>query len=1075
MITCTVCGAESPSSKRFCADCGAPLVVPAHAPSERASTRTGAARRSRLAAVERRALTIMFADLVGSTELSTRIDPEDFRDVISTCHRVVSETVERYGGFVARYVGDAAMVLFGYPEPHENDAERAVFAALSANEAFGELRLLDGSFEPRLRIGIATGLAVVGDLLGSGTDVAGETPNFAARLHSLAMPGEVIIAAATRKLLGPHFELRRRGDERLKGFAEPVGVFRVVGTSRMDGRSWQGGVAPTGPMFGREADRAQLHRLWDEARRGQGRVVLLSGEPGIGKTRLLNAMQQDVAESRHVRLRYFCSPFHTSSALQPVVAQLERAARFNRDDSVDQRLGKLNDLLDPAPRQQGAVEMIADLLALRPAETATPQERKDRTLRSLLDQFLSLTERDPVLLIVEDTHWSDPTSRELIDRLIPELADRRVLAIFATRPEYEPAWLDQAHVTVMQLARFERGDAMALITSMAGGKRLPAIVTEEILARSDGVPLFIEEMTRTVLESDQLIERDTRYELAGEAVALDIPETLSASLLARLGPPSVMRELALVGATIGREFPHELLAAVSEHPEPILREALGRLIETGLIFVRNRPPSAVYAFKHALVRDAAYAMLLRDHRRALHGAIAEAIRTRHPDVAERQPELLAQHYQAAGQPEPALQAWGAAAKRASERWAMEEAAQHFEKALEILPQLPPSTRRSRHELTVTTALGNTLIAARGYTAPRTGEVYDRARALCEELGDTPGLIRAANGQWSFHLMRSKIGRAGAVADELHQRFLRDPLPELGLAAHRLVGISLLQEGRLAEAQANLEAASRQLLTADPAMAGARDATIAVPAYLSVVLALRGRYEAAYAQHDQALTAARESANPHRIAFALGVAAVWFNVVMDDGSANLDGFSAVTEERNFPFWQGFALAHRGIALARAGQVAEGLALVREGDAVHRAIGTSWGSPQSLGSVARYLAPEDGLPIVAEALEAMESSGIRWFLPELTRIQGDLHATAGRLDGAEASYRAALAEATAQDSRHWAMRIALSLGTLLERLGRVGEIAPLLHPLVVALSGPRAPIEVSQGREMLDRSAPDMPPY
>jgi class 3 adenylate cyclase/tetratricopeptide (TPR) repeat protein len=1067
-MKCGSCGAENPAGKRFCGDCGAPLVVPAHAPNDPMRGGDGL-RPVRLPSVERRSLTIMFADLVGSTELSTRVDPEDFRDVIAACHNVVSDCARRYGGFVARYVGDAAMVLFGYPEPREQEAERAVRAALAATDAFADMRLLNGSFQPRLRIGIATGLAVVGDLMGSGTDVAGETPNFASRLHSLARPGEVIVSAATRRLLGHQFEVRRRGDVMLKGFAEPVGVFRVVGTSRTDGRSWFGSTQPLGPMLGREADRATLHALWDKARQGKGQVVLLTGEPGIGKSRLLAALQDDVAECRHVRLRYFCSPYHTSSALQPVVAQLERAARFTREDSIEQRLGKLGDLLDPPPRQRETIDAIADLLALRASTAGSPQERKDRTLNSLVGQLRTLTERDPVLLVGEDSHWADPTSRELMEMVVDAAANTRILAIFAARPEFQPGWTDKEHVTTLTLSRFEQADSMALIRGIAQGKSLPPRVAADIIARSDGVPLFIEEMTKAVLESDRLVERDTHYELVGRAVSIDIPETLSASLLARLGPPSVMRELALIGATIGREFSHELLAVVSEHPEPILREALARLIETGLVFMRNRQPNAVYVFKHALVRDAAYAMLLRDRRRSLHASIAEALRTRHPDTAERQPELLAQHYQAAGLHEPALAAWGAAAKRASERWAMAEAVDHYEKALEVLAHLPASGRQLRHEVAVVTALGNALIASRGYTAPRTGEVYDRARVLCEQLGNTANLIRVANGQWSFHLMRSEIAQATSVAEDLHRRFARQPAPELGLAAHRLLGISMLQTGRLAVAREHLEAAAAQLRDGSPDMPGARDATVAIPAYLSVVLAMQGNYEEAYAQRALALQHARQSSNPHRLAFALGVAAVWFNVVMDDGTAELDGFTTLTEERDFPFWRGFAVAHRGIAMARAGNVVEGLALVREGEAIHRAMGTYWGIPQSLGSVSRFLPSAEGLPIANDALRDLDATGVRWFAPELQRIKGDLLRSGNATDAAEQIYLDALDEANRHGSRHWAMRIALSLATLWWEQGRDTAIPPLLAPLVAALEGPRAPVEVRLGREMLDKCA------
>lgn len=1045
--------------------------MPAHAPSE-PTLRVAGSSSARLPGVERRSLTIMFADLVGSTELSTRIDPEDFRDIISTCHKAIADCVTRYGGFVARHVGDAAMVLFGYPRPHEDDAQRAVRSALAAHEAFGQLQLLNGAFQPRLRIGIATGLTVVGDLLGSGTDVAGETPNLAARLHDLGHPGETIISAATRRLIGQQFELRRRADERLKGFAEPIALFRVVGLSRMDGRPRHGTASPLSPMLGREADRTMLRTLWEKACQGQGQVVLLTGEPGIGKSRLLATLQEDVAESRHTRLRYFCSPYHTSSALQPVVAQLEHAARFSREDSVEQRLGKLDELLDSAPPQTATVDAIADLLALRASTAGSPQERKDRLLTSLIRQLQSLTDRDPVLLVGEDSHWADPTSRELIEMVVAASANRRILAIFAARPEFQPTWADQHHVTTITLSRFEPAHSAALIRGIAQGKGLPPRVAADIVARSDGVPLFIEEMTKAVLESGRLIERDTYYDLVGQAVSLDIPDTLSASLLARLGPPSVMRELALIGATIGREFSHELLAAVSGHPEPILRDALARLIETGLVFMRNRPPNAVYVFKHALVRDAAYAMLLRERRRSLHASIATTLRARHPDTAERQPELLAQHFHAAGLYEPALAAWGAAAKRASERWAMAEAADHLEQALETLRHLPPSPEVKRHEVSVVTALGNALIASRGYTAPRTGEVYDRARVLCEQLDDTANLIRVANGQWSFHLMRSEITQATSVAEDLHRRFVRQPAPALGVAAHRLLGISLLQVGRLQEAQHHLEAAASQLRDGDPDMPGARDATVALPAYLSIVLAMRGCYDEAYRQRDLALRHARLSSNPHRLAFALGVATVWFNVVMDDGTADLDGFASLTEERDFPFWRGFAVAHRGIALARAGQVKAGLALVREGETIHRAMGTYWGIPQSLGSVSRYLPSTDGLPIVEAALRELDATGVRWFAPELRRIKGDLLRAGDMPEDAEQTYRIALKEATDHGSRHWAMRIALSLASLWRDSGRSDAIRPLLTPLVNQLSGPQAPIEVQQAREMLDKHASHM---
>lgn len=568
-VHCWVCGSESPGGKRFCGNCGAPLVGPARAPdAEPASARLGG--------VERRSITIMFADLVGSTELSTRVDAEGFREVISACHRVIADSVKRFGGFIARFVGDAALVLLGYPLPHEDDTARAVRAALAANEAIAELRLLDGRFEPRLRTGIATGVAVVGDLLGSGTDVAGETPNFAARLHSLARPGEIIISDATGRLLDHRFELRRRADVRLKGFPDPVGVFRVIGAARSDDGLWCGGPAPLAPMLARVFDRAVLSALWDKAKTGSGQVVFLSGEPGIGKSRLLSVLQDDVAETGHIRLRYYCSPYHTGGAPRPAVARLAGADHRAQTDSGTQGVGKPGGSLDPTQDGWTDIARIADA----------------RVPAALMTRLDLVTSRAPVLLLVEDAHWADPAARELMDRVVEAAAERCLLMVVAGRPEFQPDWNHHAHVTTLALSRLERADAMAMVATIARDRPLPMRLVDDIVSRSDGVPLFIEEMTTAALDTDSI-----RLEPQGPGPRVAIPESLSASLLARLGPPSVMREVAQIGATIGREFAYDILARVTDHPAPILRKALTGLVETGLVFPRGRGVNRVFVFR----------------------------------------------------------------------------------------------------------------------------------------------------------------------------------------------------------------------------------------------------------------------------------------------------------------------------------------------------------------------------------------------------------------------------------------------------------------------------------------------
>ncbi|MGE0418246.1 MAG: adenylate/guanylate cyclase domain-containing protein [Acetobacteraceae bacterium] len=1003
--------------------------------------------------------------MVDSTALSTRIDPEDFRDVISACHRSISDAVTRFGGFVARYVGDAAMALFGYPDAHEDDADRAVHAALAAVQAVQDLRVLHGTYKPSIRVGIATGLAVVGDLLGSGTDVAGETPNLAARLHTMAGPGEIIIASTTRRLLHHPFEFHQRGDVHLKGFDEPIGIASVVGANPHGTSHKHSRVSLSAMMLGRTAERAILHGRWARAQKGEGQVVLITGEAGIGKTRLSAAFQDDIAEDQHVRLRYFCSPYHVNSALQPVVTQIERAARFNSGDSADARMRKLEDLLDEPKQQPDTVAAIADLLSIRETNVESPQQRKERTLQSLLAQFRVFASKNTILLTVEDAHWSDPTSRELLEQTVAAVRELRVMLLIAARPEFVPTWLDQPHVSHIELTRFDRGETGELIRQIAHGKAMPAHVFHEIAVRSDGVPLFIEEMTKAVLASGLLIEHEDYYELSGQAVSVEIPDTLNASLMARLGRPSVMRELALIGATIGRDFSYEMLAAVTQHPEPVLQEALRNLMETELVYMRSRPPNAVYSFKHALVRDAAYGLLLRDRRRELHARIAEVLQTRFPDTVERQPELLAHHHTAAGNLQSAVRSWVAAATRAADRWAMAEAVAHAEKALEVLGQLPDNEARWRRELPIVMALGNALIASRGYTAPRTGEVYERARALCEALGDTANLIRVGNGQWSFHLMRSEIKQAQAVADDYLRRYQQNPTPEMALAAHRLVGTSLLQVGRLADGQRHLEDAQAVLKDASPDMVGARDAHVAVPAYLSIILALRGRYDEAYRQRALALDAARQTKNPYRLAFAMGVAAIWFNVVMDDGLVDFDSFLNLTVERDFPFWRGFGVAHRGLARARAGDIHQGTAMVREGELLHRAMGTYWGIPQSLGTLAQHLPPAEGLEMAENALRDLDATGVRWFAPELMRIKGSLQVAAGDHDAAEATYRAALTESEAQDSRHWQLRIVLSMATVWRRLGRTDEIAQRLDHLCGSFAEQQTPKELRAARSLL----------
>ena len=719
---CPSCGNTNPPSAKFCLECGHRLSATSVDAVATPPTRdTDTPQSSQLvASPERRQLTILFCDLVGSTALSARLDPEDMRDIMSAYHHRCAEVIGKSGGFVAKYMGDGVLAYFGYPQAHENDAERAVHCGLALVEAACRLEA-SHSAALQVRVGIATGVVVVGDLIGEGAaqeqGVIGETPNLAARLQTIAEPGQVVIAPSTRRLTRGLFEYRDLGQVVLKGLADPIQTWQVLAPSTVQSRFEAQHETSLAPLVGREEELELLLRRWQQAAKGDGRAVLLTGEPGVGKSRLIAALQERLQSESHLRIHYFCSPQHTDSALYPIINQLERAARFERRDDPGQKLIKLQNLFAPVvPEQAAEVELLADLLSIqRDGQRELlmdPQKRKEKTFDVLFAQLRHL-QQQPVLMIYEDVQWIDPTTLELLALTVERAQHMRALLVISARPEFSPPWPGYAHVTTVSLTRLSRREGTMLITEVAQGKQLPQEVTNQILVRTDGVPLFIEELTKAVLESGLLQKRQHDYVLDGPLAPVTIPTTLHASLMARLDRLGSVRQVAQVGAALGRQFSHELLQAAVDIPERQLNDSLEQLVRAELVFRHGSPPNAQYTFKHALVQDVAYASLLRTKRQQLHARIARAYETRFPEVTHAQPELIARHLMEAGQSEAAIEYWHRAGDLAMARSGHAEAVRHFSVALDLLTKPGEKSDSAAKELELCVKLGPALMMVRG--------------------------------------------------------------------------------------------------------------------------------------------------------------------------------------------------------------------------------------------------------------------------------------------------------------------------------------------------------------------------
>jgi class 3 adenylate cyclase len=826
---------------------------------------------------ERRQVTVMFSDLVGSTALSARMDPEDLREVISAYQKCVAQTVQRFGGFVAKYMGDGVLVYFGYPQAHEDDAERAVRAGLELVTAVTALKT---RAPLQTRIGIATGLVVVGDLIGSGSaqeqSVVGETPNLAARLQGIAEPNMVVIAESTRKLLGNLFELEDRRPQELKGIEGTVRAFVALRPSMVESRFEALRIAMT-PLVGRDEEMVLLMRRWEQAKAGEGQIVLVSGEPGIGKSRLAQTMVERFAGEPHIRLRFFCSPHHQDSALYPVITHLERAAGFRRDDRDEQRLDKLEALLAQGTDDVSAVApLLADLLVVPtgdryPPLNLTPQKHKEKTLAALTAQVEGLSAREPVMMVYEDVHWSDPTTRESLDLLVDRLSGRRVLAIITFRPEFSPAWVGRPNVTILTLSRLAPRERAEMIAHVMGGKALPKEISSQIVERTDGVPLFIEELTKSVVESGLVTDAGDTYAVTRPAAPLAIPTSLQASLLARLDRLAPTREIAQIGAALGREFTHQLISAVAQMPQQKLDEALEQLVAAELVFRRGTPPDAEYTFKHALVQDAAYSTLLRTRRQELHERIIAVLENQFPQIITAQTALVAQHCEGAGLIEKAVTYWLAAGRQAWARAMNMEAVALLRRGLALIQRLPVSDWCHEQELHLQIALGQALIAIWGWGSPEMGEAYTRARQLAETLNRPRELLFAMQGEFQYYVSRADLSRARQLSAQMRDKGEREQNNHMQVLGYDATAYACNYLGEFTVARMYID---KGLALYDPADQQfymellANDMLLQLLVHSTMPLACLGFINQSLSRIDAALTESRQQTNPLNLAAAL---------------------------------------------------------------------------------------------------------------------------------------------------------------------------------------------------------------
>jgi class 3 adenylate cyclase/tetratricopeptide (TPR) repeat protein len=959
---------------------------------------------------ERRQVTVLFADMVGSTALSAKVDPELLGGLIRRYQDAAAGAIGRYGGFVAKFMGDGVLAYFGFPRAYEDAAERAVRAALGILAEVGDIELPDQS-RVQARIGIATGLVVVGEIIGTGIaqerTIVGETPNIAARLQALAGPDTILVSETTQNLLRGMFELEHTGGHELKGFARPVPAWRVRCEASVESRFSAIRAGGNLPLIGRAHEMGLMLERWHLARQGEGQIVTVIGEAGIGKSRSIEALQEALAGEPHARINLQCSPHHSDSALYPVIQYLARAAHFAVTDTPGVRIEKLSALFAPrAASDPTAIPLLAELLSipLTAAEPSpqTPAQRKASTLALIVDEFLRMGENDPVLIVLEDAHWIDATTLEMMMRLTDSIGRARSLALVTARPDFAPPWQARPQATLLTLGRLGRQECAQLVAGVAAAHGLSAETVATIVAKTDGVPLFVEELTKSVMES------------AGEDNA--VPATLKDSLMARLDRLGPAREVAQIAAVIGRQFSFVLLDAVASRGASELEATLAKLVAAGIVFPEERGQERSFSFKHALVRDIAYESLLLARRREWHERIAHALEKDFAGIAASEPDLLAYHFGEAGLPAPACDYRMRAGDQAVSRSAYPEASAHFSAGLKLAEAMPTQDGK-RRRLDFLLKLGSALVVVRGLQSLEVEDAYARASEISEQLGDGTRSFQAKWGLWINANLRRKTALARNRASELVALAQRSGDDEQLLEAYHCQWSTAFFRGDVLDA---LEGCRNgfELYDIDrhrhlAHQFGGHDPGVCAHSQCGITFQLSGDGQKAIQSLAQSLALAERLDHPNSLAHSLHNGSIGHQLRGDRDATFTAAHRALGLAEKFGLspWRASSVVVTSWATAIGADVA---------DAVRR-IDAEIGNATAVGPLPQYYLglaaevllsagrPADGLAHLDRAIAGIDEPGVGFYLPEIYRLRGACLLALSRDNKDEAR----LAFATARD--------------------------------------------------------------